>query len=206
MYGGRAHRARGGHRWAGHVHTQCQWTGQGDSVTITVGDRLAQVDRLLDGTVNLGNAWPQTSGWLLRLALEQALADLWRSTAPPMVDCSFRAQLLALPIYVAADIAADAAELWHALSQVAHHRDYELARQSMNFVAGRPGSDPLPKRWPPPLAPSTCRPPRPKGPECLDSDDPQPVAHWIVRKPTLSVAAVRSLIRWRGLYPTLNDP
>jgi hypothetical protein len=38
-----------------------------------------------------------------------------------------RALLLTLPKYVEAETAYDAARLWHVLSRVAHHHDYELA-------------------------------------------------------------------------------
>ncbi|WP_280193861.1 hypothetical protein, partial [Nocardia farcinica] len=66
----------------------------------TVAQRLAAVDRLLDGEVSdAGGVWSRATAWILRLALEQAVDDLWRRVAPDLVRCPMRAQLLALRVY-----------------------------------------------------------------------------------------------------------
>ena len=64
--------------------------------------------------------------WLLRLALEHALDDVWAAHAPELVRASMRAQLLVLPKYVDPEEAWQVGELWRVLSRVAHHHAYEL--------------------------------------------------------------------------------
>jgi hypothetical protein len=64
--------------------------------------------------------------WLLRLALEHALRDLWRVRAPELADASMRFQLLVLPKYLDAEMARRIDQLWRALSRVGHHHAYEL--------------------------------------------------------------------------------
>lgn len=94
----------------------------------TVAERLAAVDRLLDGEVTAaGGVWSRATAWILRLALEQAVDDLWDRLAPALARCPMRAQLLALRTYAGPDTAAAVAALWSALSRAAHHHDYDLA-------------------------------------------------------------------------------
>ncbi|MFE3545547.1 hypothetical protein ACFXK0_21500 [Nocardia sp. NPDC059177] len=64
---------------------------------------------------------------MLRIALEQAIQDLWRAVSPQMGRVTVRAQLLVLPKYLGEEAAADARLLWSELSTTAHHNDFELA-------------------------------------------------------------------------------
>lgn len=90
--------------------------------------RLQLADALLIGSgPNIAGAWSRGSAWSIRLAIEQALRDLWDETVPELNECSMRAQLLALPKFVEDTVAADMAELWYTLSRAAHHHDYELS-------------------------------------------------------------------------------
>lgn len=94
----------------------------------TVAERLEAVDRLLDGEVTAaGGVWSRATAWILRLALEQAVDDLWHRVAPELARCPMRAQLLALRVYASPGTAAEVAALWSALSRAAHHHDYDLA-------------------------------------------------------------------------------
>lgn len=88
--------------------------------------RLHYAEQLLGPTVRL-TLWARCSTWLIRLALENALDDLWRSRKPELVECSTRAQLLALAKFRDEDVARRVAELWYTLSRAAHHHAYELA-------------------------------------------------------------------------------
>lgn len=72
-------------------------------------------------------AWSRAAACSIRLAIEQALRELWDATVPELNDCSMRVQLLALPKFVPGAAAIDVSELWHTLSRAAHHHDYELA-------------------------------------------------------------------------------
>ncbi|MEU1986271.1 hypothetical protein [Nocardia sp. NPDC019395] len=94
----------------------------------TVTERLAVVDRLLDGSVSAaGSVWSRATAWILRIALEQSVDDLWARTEPGLARCPMRAQLLALRVIADPPTAARTAALWTALSHAAHHHDYELA-------------------------------------------------------------------------------
>ncbi|WP_225724974.1 MULTISPECIES: hypothetical protein [unclassified Nocardia] len=94
----------------------------------SVGARLDAVDRLLAGTVtDAGGLWSRATAWILRLALEQSVDELWLRVAPELVRCPMRAQLLALRFFAGAEAAAQVATVWAALSRAAHHHDYELA-------------------------------------------------------------------------------
>jgi hypothetical protein len=98
------------------------------SVAPTVAQRLEAVDGLLRGTVtDAGGLWSRAAVWILRLALEQSLDQLWLTVAPPLARCSMRAQLLALDTYAGRDASARISALWATLSRVGHHHDYELA-------------------------------------------------------------------------------
>lgn len=94
----------------------------------SVAERLAAVDGLLDGTVtDAGGLWSRATAWILRIALEQVVDELWMRVAPELMRCPMRAQLLALRTFAGPFTAARIATLWSALSHAAHHHDYELA-------------------------------------------------------------------------------
>lgn len=98
------------------------------SVDPTVAQRLEAVDGLLRGTVtDAGGLWSRAAVWILRLALEQSMDQLWLAVAPPLARCSMRAQLLALDTYAGREASARISTLWATLSRVGHHQDYELA-------------------------------------------------------------------------------
>ena len=71
--------------------------------------------------------WPRATVFLVRLAIEVALDDLWRTRAPGVERCSARAQLLCLPAYLKdnADLARRVAYAWSGLSRASHHHVYE---------------------------------------------------------------------------------
>ncbi len=103
---------------------------------ITVAQRLAAAQRLLDGKVtDADGVWARAVVWILRVALEQQVDEVWqRASVPDMQAASMRAQLIVLRT-VAGDVAADrAALLWHSLSHAAHHHDYELAPAVVELV------------------------------------------------------------------------
>lgn len=94
----------------------------------SVAERLEVVDRLLDGSVtDAGGLWSRATAWILRLALEQTVDELWLRVAPELMRCPMRAQLLALRFFAGVEAAAQVATVWAALSRAAHHHDYELA-------------------------------------------------------------------------------
>ncbi|MFC4375313.1 hypothetical protein ACFO5K_14530 [Nocardia halotolerans] len=94
----------------------------------TVADRLAAAEQLLDGSVSdAGGVWSRAVAWILRLALEQAVDELWAQIAPELMRCPMRAQLLALRVYAGPETAGRVGALWAALSRAAHHLDYEMA-------------------------------------------------------------------------------
>ncbi|MGW5573188.1 hypothetical protein ACWEVD_18490 [Nocardia thailandica] len=94
----------------------------------TVEQRLDAADHLLTGEVPAaGGVWSRAVAWILRLALEQAVDELWFQVAPELVRCPMRAQLLALRVYAGPTTAGEVGALWAALSRAAHHHDYELA-------------------------------------------------------------------------------
>ncbi|WP_174184536.1 hypothetical protein [Nocardia barduliensis] len=94
----------------------------------SVAERLETVDLLLGGSVtDAGGLWSRATAWILRIALEQAVDDLWLRLAPALTRCPMRAQLIALRAFAGPDVAARVAVLWAALSRAAHHHDYELA-------------------------------------------------------------------------------
>ncbi|MFD6455861.1 hypothetical protein ACWFRF_22490 [Nocardia sp. NPDC055165] len=64
---------------------------------------------------------------MLRIAMEQAIRELWRAVSPKMERVTVRAQLLVLPKYIGEEAAGEARLLWSELSTTAHHNDYQLA-------------------------------------------------------------------------------
>jgi len=93
---------------------------------VTEDPRLRYAERLLGPSVRL-TLWARCATWLIRLALEHALDELWLAREPDLAACSTRAQLLALARFRDEDIARRFGELWYTLSRAAHHHPYELA-------------------------------------------------------------------------------
>ncbi|APE36600.1 hypothetical protein BOX37_24745 [Nocardia mangyaensis] len=94
----------------------------------TVAERLEAAEHLLSGAVSdAGGVWSRAVAWILRLALEQAVDELWAQIAPELMRCPMRAQLLALRVYAGPETAGRVGALWAALSRAAHHLDYEMA-------------------------------------------------------------------------------
>ncbi|MBH0775803.1 hypothetical protein [Nocardia bovistercoris] len=117
-------RVRGGGRGAG----QRKRPPRPRAPRPTVRERFEAVDRLLDGEVtDAGGVWSRATAWILRLALEQSVDELWSRLAPELMRCPMRAQLLALRTFTDVDTAARVSTVWVALSRAAHHHDYELA-------------------------------------------------------------------------------
>lgn len=94
----------------------------------SVAERLEAAEHLLSGAVSdAGGVWSRAVAWILRLALEQAVDELWAQIAPELMRCPMRAQLLALRVYAGAETAGQVGAVWAALSRAAHHLDYEMA-------------------------------------------------------------------------------
>ncbi|MGW5571468.1 hypothetical protein ACWEVD_09735 [Nocardia thailandica] len=94
----------------------------------TVHSRLRTADRLItDASSDVGGMWPRAAAWMLRIAMEQAIRELWRAVSPQMSRVTVRAQLLVLPKYLGEEAAAEARLLWSELSSTAHHNDFALA-------------------------------------------------------------------------------
>lgn len=93
-----------------------------------VNSRLRTADNFItDADSDVGGMWPRASAWMLRIAVEQAIQELWRAVSPQMERVTLRAQLLVLPKYIGEEAAGEARLLWSELSATAHHNDYELA-------------------------------------------------------------------------------
>ncbi|MCK9903698.1 hypothetical protein CC117_06505 [Parafrankia colletiae] len=91
---------------------------------------LAQADRLLrgEGVADLRGSWPRICAWLLRLAVEQAVDEVWRAHGrPELMRLPMRAQLLLLPAFVDGAAADEVGSAWYALSRAGHLHAYELA-------------------------------------------------------------------------------
>lgn len=63
---------------------------------------------------------------LLRLALDEAMDDFWRSTSPGMVHSRGRTKALCLDWYASPPVARQWYVVWSALSAACHHHTYEL--------------------------------------------------------------------------------
>jgi hypothetical protein len=89
---------------------------------------LDAADRLLTEVIaGARGTWPRACAWLIRLALETALAGFWESACPPVAAChSRRAQFLLLPRYCDAQLSRRLARAWAILSEGGHHHAYEL--------------------------------------------------------------------------------
>ncbi|MBF6098304.1 hypothetical protein IU510_09470 [Nocardia cyriacigeorgica] len=99
-----------------------------DQSLTAVHSRLHTADILItDAGADVGGMWPRAAAWMLRIAIEQAILELWRAVSPQMERVTMRAQLLVLPKYIGEQAAAEARLLWSELSATAHHNDFELA-------------------------------------------------------------------------------
>ena len=80
--------------------------------------------------------WPKVVALLTRQSLEEAMDELWAERLPAMTATSARAQLLCLHEYLGdEEVAEAAAHTWGWLSNVCHHRSYELAPTSTELAA-----------------------------------------------------------------------
>lgn len=70
--------------------------------------------------------WPRASAFLMRMALEQSLAEFWVSVAPGVEECSMRAQLLCLREYSDRSLAGQVESAWAALSGACHYHSYDV--------------------------------------------------------------------------------
>ncbi|KQC36996.1 hypothetical protein [Frankia sp. ACN1ag] len=77
----------------------------------------------------IAGLWPRACAWLLRLALESAVDDLWARERPAVAQTPMRAQLLSLRYLRALgpEPLAIAEYLWESLSRAVHHHPYELS-------------------------------------------------------------------------------
>lgn len=73
--------------------------------------------------------WPRAAAFLVRQALELAMAALWAADprATGLSGCTMRSQMLCLTAYLDPDTATRAAYLSAALSRACHYHSYELA-------------------------------------------------------------------------------
>ena len=73
--------------------------------------------------------WPRAAAFLVRQALELAMAALWAADprATGLSGCTMRSQMLCLAAYLDPDTATRAAYLSAALSRACHYHSYELA-------------------------------------------------------------------------------
>jgi hypothetical protein len=92
-------------------------------------DRLDHVGRMLADVSGLDGVRVRCGAWLLRTTLERAVVALVCADDESTTR-SMHALLLRLPKHVGPDVAADTAQLWHALRRAAHHHDYEIAPTS----------------------------------------------------------------------------
>lgn len=84
-------------------------------------------DRLMvAGLPNMQGLWPRAVAFLLRLALETAVDEFWRTAAPGMTTCSRRAQLACLHAFTDRETAAKVSAAWGALSSACHYHAYDL--------------------------------------------------------------------------------
>lgn len=89
---------------------------------------LATAETLLASMVpGTDGLWPRAATFLVRMGLEQAIADLWAEIQPGLLACPMRVQLLCLERYTDAELARRASAAWHGLSQAVHYHTYELA-------------------------------------------------------------------------------
>lgn len=72
--------------------------------------------------------WPRAAALLGRQAIEAAMSDLWRLSAPGLEDTSAKCQLLCLSHFLGdPDLAGRVHATWHGLTRSCHIQVYELA-------------------------------------------------------------------------------
>jgi len=72
--------------------------------------------------------WPRAAALLARQAIETAMEDLWRLSAPGLEDTSAKCQLLCLAHFLGdPDLAGRVHATWHGLTRSCHIQVYELA-------------------------------------------------------------------------------
>ncbi|MGH3437922.1 MAG: hypothetical protein ACRDRN_15820 [Sciscionella sp.] len=91
--------------------------------------RLRYAEALLTGDTHL-DPWPRCCAWLIRLAVEHAVRQLWSQRCPALAGCPMSVQLLALGRFTDPATAVRLGALWYALSAAAHHHHYDLAPTS----------------------------------------------------------------------------
>ncbi|WP_405921854.1 hypothetical protein [Streptomyces sp. NBC_00122] len=121
-------------------------------------DLVAAADRLL--TPPPGTMATLTPGLraraaaaLLRLALDEAMDDFWRSVSPRMVHSRGRTKALCLE-YVSPSVARQWYAVWSALSAACHHHTYELPPTPAEVRAWHADVTELLRSMPPTPAPS----------------------------------------------------
>lgn len=105
-----------------------------------VDDALA----LLDAPVRLSEEGrARAVALLLRMALEDAMAEHWRARWPTMPDAKLRHQLIALPVMWRGDptVVADLEAHWYRLTQACHAGAHEVVadRDELRGIAGAVG-------------------------------------------------------------------
>lgn len=83
---------------------------------------------LLDEPVEeLAGSWPRGAAVLTRQAIEATVSYYWQRTVPDMQWATSADRWSALPTYLGDDHSiAEAHYAWSALSEVCHHRGYDL--------------------------------------------------------------------------------
>jgi hypothetical protein len=95
---------------------------------MTVAAVLDEAQRQLDEfDPQTSGTWPHAAAVLIRQSLESTLNGFWINKAPGMQETSWRDRWQCLPAYMGERPEARAADFaWTALSQVCHHRAYEV--------------------------------------------------------------------------------
>ena len=97
---------------------------------MTPQELLAAARRLIERPDAMtAGVWPRAAAFLVRQALELAMAALWAADprATGLSGCTMRSQMLCLAAYLDPDTATRAAYLSAALSRACHYHSYELA-------------------------------------------------------------------------------
>ena len=84
-------------------------------------DLITRTDR------DTAGLWPRTSAFLIRMALERVIGDIWVLRGVALRESSMAAQLISLPTYTSPELARRLRATWGALSEACHHHPYELA-------------------------------------------------------------------------------
>jgi len=90
--------------------------------------------------------WPRAVALLIRQALERAMEELFADTSPPLMRAAFRAQLLALRIWLPSELAGRVAYAWVALTRATHHHAYELPPTAIELAGWLETTDELSRR------------------------------------------------------------